>query len=177
MKENIKKEIEVPEGVTVNINGKHLTVKGPQGENERYFSYPTISLIHENNKIIISAEKASKREKRMIGTYEAHINNMIKGIQETFFYKLKICSGHFPMNVSVSGSELIVKNFLGEKHPRKISFPDKVKVKVNGTDVEIESCCKELAGQIAAKIEQLCRITNKDIRIFQDGLYITEKAK
>jgi large subunit ribosomal protein L6 len=176
MKESIKKEIEVPEGVTVNIDGKLLSVKGTQGENQRHFSYPTISLSYENNKIFISAEKASKREKRMIGTYEAHINNMIKGVQGKFAYTLKICSGHFPMNVTVSGNELTIKNFLGEKHPRKISFPDKVSVKVNGTDVEIESCCKELAGQIAAKIEQLCRITDKDIRIFQDGLYITKKA-
>lgn len=176
MKDNIKKEVEIPEGVTVTVTGKSLTVKGSQGENQRSFSYPKIDIDVENNKIILSAEKASKREKRMVGTYEAHINNMIKGVQEKFAYKLKICSGHFPMNVTVTGNELIVKNFLGEKHPRKIIFPDKVSAKVNGTDVEIESCCKELAGQTAAKIEQLCRITNKDIRIFQDGLYITEKA-
>ena len=176
MKENLRKEIEVPEGVTVQIIDSVLTVKSSQGEVVRDFNYPTLDVSIEDNKIIIIANNATKREKRMCGTFESHIKNMVKGVQEKYVYKLKICSGHFPMNVSVSGDSIVVKNFLGEKHPRKVIFPQSVIVKVNGQEVEVTSCSKETSGQIAASIERMCRITNKDLRIFQDGIYIVSKG-
>ncbi len=177
MKENIQKELALPQGVTATYVAGQLTVKGPKGEVSRSLSYPTIVLAVEDGKVVLSSPKATKREKRMIGTFESHIKNMIKGVQEMFEYKLKICSGHFPMNVAVSGNKLTVKNFLGEKHPRNLSFDAQAKVKVNGTEISVSACSKELAGQVSASIEQLCRITNKDVRIFQDGIWITHKAK
>jgi large subunit ribosomal protein L6 len=48
-------------------------------------------------------------------------------------------------------------------------------VKVEGDIVLVESCDKELAGQTAADIEQLTRISNRDKRIFQDGIWLTER--
>ncbi len=177
MKETITKTIPVPSEVTVALQGRVLAIKGPKGEDEREFSYPAIKVSSKEGSIVLHVEKATKREKRMIGTYESHIKNMIKGAQENFIYKLKICSGHFPMNVSVSGNSIAVKNFLGEKHPRKVDFSAKVAVKINGAEIEVSSVSKELAGQTAGKIEKLCAITNRDRRIFQDGIYITHKAK
>ncbi|MFH1396519.1 MAG: 50S ribosomal protein L6 [archaeon] len=177
MKETLKKELELPEGVTASLDGKVLIVKGPKGENQRDFAHPRLEVTIEGNKIMLNTINATKREKKIIGTYAAHINNLIRGVQEKFGYDLKICSGHFPMNVSVSGSKFIIKNFLGEKHPREIQFPQEVQVKVNGEIVEVKSCSRELAGQVAAKIEQMCRITNRDRRIFQDGVYITKKPR
>jgi large subunit ribosomal protein L6 len=100
---------------------------------------------------------------------------MIKGATEGHVYKLKVCSGHFPMNVAVAGKDFVVKNFLGEKKPRQVAIKEGVDVKVEGEIVTVESCDKELAGQTAADIETLTRITNRDLRIFQDGIYITEK--
>jgi len=177
MKENLKKEIELPEGVTASLTGKTLAVKGPKGENQRDFAHPSIEVVVEGNKILLNAVNATKREKKMLGTYTAHIKNLVKGVQEKFEYKLKICSGHFPMNVSVSGNKFIIKNFLGEKHPREIMFPQEVEVKVNGEIIEVKSCSRELSGQIVGRIEQMCRITDKDIRIFQDGVYIIKKPR
>ncbi len=176
MREDITKELTVPEGVTVSYVDGVLTVKGSQGEVSKDLFFPTIELKSEAGKIVLTAKNGSKREKRMVGTFQAHIKNMFKGVQEKFQYKLKICSGHFPMNVAVSGNNFSVKNFLGEKHPRVFEIPQGVAVKVNGSDVEVVGCSKEATGQTAAKIEQLCKITNKDLRIFQDGIYITQKA-
>ena len=81
------------------------------------------------------------------------------------------------MNVSMSGAQFIVKNFLGEKIPRVLHIKEGAKVTISGTEVVVESINKEIAGQVSADIEQLCRITNRDRRIFQDGIYITQKAK
>ena len=111
----------------------------------------------------------------MIGTIKAHVKNMIKGVTEGHRYILKICSGHFPMSVSVSNNEIQIKNFLGEKIPRIVKLRDDVKVKVEGDKIIIESLNKESAGQTAADIETICKIRDKDIRIFQDGIWIIEK--
>ncbi|MBT3298594.1 50S ribosomal protein L6 [archaeon] len=177
MKEEIKKEMELPEGVSATLEGNILIIKGKKGENKRNFVYPGLKIEIVGNKIVMGFMKSTKREKKVISTYEAHINNMIKGVTEPFVYKMKICSGHFPMNVSVNGKKVIVKNFLGEKCPREANLIEGADVKINGTEILITSCSKENAGQTAARIEKLCNIKNKDIRIFQDGIYITEKPK
>jgi large subunit ribosomal protein L6 len=176
MKEDITREVEVPAGVSATIVETTLLVKGKAGEVKREIGFPSVKVAVDGQKIVIQALKATKREKRMIGTFEAHIKNMIQGAQEKFVYGLKICSGHFPMNVSLSGNTIIVKNFLGEKHPRKVNFSSEVAVKINGFEIEVSGSSKELAGQTAGKIEKLCNITNRDRRIFQDGIYITKKA-
>ena len=176
MKEDIWREIVLVDGVTAKLDGIMLKVKGPEGEVERSFLHPKINLSVKDKKIVLGANKATKREKTIIGSYEAHIKNMIKGVRDFFVYKLKVCSGHFPMNVSVSGAEVIIKNFLGESVPRRVKLLENVEVKVSGTEIVVTSANKETAGQMAARIENLCRIANKDLRIFQDGCYIINKA-
>ena len=112
----------------------------------------------------------------MVKTYKAKLKNNLIGVNEGYTYKLKICSGHFPMNVGVNGTEFTIKNFLGEKVPRTITLKEGASVKIEGEQIIVESIDKEKAGQVAADIEQLTRVTNRDNRIFQDGIYITEKA-
>ena len=172
----LSEEAEIPEGVSVEIKGSLVSVKGPKGENKRRLANPKVKIEKKDNSIIVSAAKASKREKRDVGTFTAHIKNMMKGVKEPFIYKLKICSGHFPMSVTSTKDELTVKNFLGETIPRKIKLRKGVEVKVEGDRITIESIDKEIAGQTAADIEQLTRITNRDRRIFQDGIWMTEKS-
>ncbi len=121
------------------------------------------------------SKNATKKQKTMMGTFRAHVRNMISGVLKLHYYKLKICSGHFPMNVAVKGNEFIVKNFLGEKVPRIIKIPESVSVKVDGDIVLIESPSKELAGQCATLIEQMTRITNRDRRIFMDGIWMIDQ--
>ncbi len=176
MKENkISEELEVPEGVEVKIEKGLVTVKGKKGECSKNLIDPRVNIELKDGKVVFTAKKATKREKTRIGAYYSHVKNMIKGASEGHVYKLKVCSGHFPMNASVSGKEFVVKNFLGEKKPRIFKLKEGVDVKVEGDAVTVESCSKELAGQTAADIEMLTKITNRDLRIFQDGIYITEK--
>jgi len=172
----LEEEIEIPEGVDVKIVGNLFSVNGPKGENKRILASPKIKIEKKENKIIVSALKATRREKRDIGSFSSHIKNMVNGVKEAFVYKLKVCSGHFPMTVSATKDELQVKNFLGETIPRKLKLEKGVDVKVEGEIITVGSVDKELAGQTAAGIEQLTRITNRDRRIFQDGIWITEKC-
>ncbi len=169
-------KIEVPEGVEVTIDKGMCKAKGKKGECSKKIADPKITIEVKDGNIVLSAKKTTKREKTKMGTYISHIKNLIKGANEGHTYRLKVCSGHFPMNVSVSGKEFVIKNFLGEKKPRTLKIKEGATVKVEGEIVTVESCNKEIAGQTAASIESLTRITNRDLRIFQDGVYITAKC-
>lgn len=175
MKEDIIKEIEIPEKVSITI-GQTIKVTGPQGEVEKKLIHPKIKIEEKEGKIILKSIKAGKNERKIMYSFEAHLKNMIAGVNEKYTYKIKICSGHFPMNVSLSNNQLIIKNFIGENTPRKLNIKSGAEVKLEGNEILISSVSKEIAGQVAADIEQLTKIKKKDIRIFQDGCYITEKA-
>jgi large subunit ribosomal protein L6 len=172
----LRKEIEVPKGVEVTLD-HFITIKANGNEVAKRLFYPTVEIKKEENKIVIEPKKFSKREKKIINTFESHLKNMIKGVQDPFTYKVQICSGHFPMTVNVIGKEkIVVKNFLGEKVPREAAIASNTVVKVEGDIIVISSPNKEAAGQTAGNFEKSTRITNRDKRIFQDGLWIIEKA-
>lgn len=176
MKKEIFQEIEIPEEVEVNLERNMITIKGEKGENKRRFNTKKIIFEKNGNKVRIGSNIATKKEKRMINTIVSHIKNMIKGVKEGYEYKLKIANSHFPMNVEIKGNEAIIKNFLGEKIPRKLKILGNVDVEIDKDIITVSSFDKELAGQTAANFEKATRIRMKDRRVFQDGIFITSKA-
>jgi len=176
MKKELRKEIELAEGITAQLNKGVLTIKGPKGEVQKSFLHTRVNISVEAKNIVVFVPLGTKKDKTILSSFVAHIKNMVKGVKEVYVYKLKVCSGHFPITATVSGEDFIVKNFLGESVSRKTKIIKGAEVKVNGAEVTVSSPSKEVAGQTAARIENLCRITNRDLRIFQDGIYMTQKA-
>lgn len=172
----VKEEVEIPEGVTVEITNSTVKVKGPKGELEREFSYPGVKIFIEDGKVVIYKDFPRRKDIAIARTFKAHIANMIRGVTEGFTYKLKIVYSHFPMTVKVKGDKVYIENFLGEKAPRIAQILPGVTVKVQGQELIVEGIDKEKVGQTAANIEQATRITGRDRRVFQDGIYIIEKA-
>jgi large subunit ribosomal protein L6 len=175
MKLNFEEALDLPQGVTVAVDHGNVQVKGPKGESSRRMVAIGVSISAEGQKVLFKAKKATKREKKMLFTFLSHTKNMIRGVQQPWVYKLKICSGHFPMTAAISGSKFSLKNFLGEKVPRECTFPQGVEVKLAGQEITVTSVDRELAGQTAGLLELLTFKSNKDLRRFQDGIYITEK--
>lgn len=175
MKREIFKEIEIPSGVEAEITGDTLRVKGLEGEISRKLGLKKVEIEKKEGKIIIGTKTATKNEKKMINSTVAHVNNMVNGVQEKFEYKLKVCFSHFPISVDIKGKEVIIKNFLGEKVPRKMAIPSGVEVDLNKDIITIKSVDRELAGQTAANFETATRITNRDRRVFQDGIFLVNK--
>jgi large subunit ribosomal protein L6 len=170
-----KTELQIPEKVTVDIHDGLFTVKGPKGDVKRKFIFPKIKITKENNAIVFDVKKPTKREKAAVFTTQAHLRNMFKGALNLCVYKLKICSGHFPMKVTYKNNVFEVKNYMGETVPRTLKIKPGVEVVVKEPDVTVTSADKELAATTAAAIEQIARRANFDRRIFQDGIYITHK--
>lgn len=171
-------EIDVPQDVEANYQNKQLTVKGPKGSSSRTFSHPRLTMEIKNGKIITNCSLPRKREKALVGTWCAHANNMIIGITKGFEYRMKIVYAHFPVKVAFDKKNMKfrISNFMGEKSDRVANIRDGVKVKIDGDQVILTGTDVEKVGQSAANIEHATKIKGFDIRVFQDGIYITQKA-
>ncbi len=156
--------IEIPDGVTFQVDGSKVSAKGPQGEVVKVFSKnATIKL--DGNKISVTADKALK------GTIESLLNSMAVGVTTGFTKKLKVLYAHFPISIEVKGNEVTIKNFLGERQPRKTVLVGSTKLDVKGQNITVSGPDKEAVGQTAANLRTTTRIRDKDGRIFQDGIY------
>ena len=172
----IKETIPLPQGVTAAVEDMTtLVVTGKKGVVRRSFRHPKVRLTLTSAGVEFSSDLFNKAEKKVLNTFKAHVHNMCRGANEGHIYKLRICSGHFPMNVSVKPSGMEVKNFIGEAVPRTLQFKEGVSVKLDGDIITIEGVDKELTAQTAASIEKLTRRNGFDRRVFQDGIYIIEK--
>lgn len=175
-KKKLIEELIIPNDINVEIKNDEITLKKGQGSITRKIN-TKILLKQEPGKIIVTCKNSNKTEKKIFGSFIAHIKNAIAGLNEPFKYKLQSASVHFPITLThdKNTSEIIIKNFLGEKKDRKIKVLDSVNVKISKDIIELDSCDIEKAGQTAANIEKGTKIRQRDRRVFQDGIFITEK--
>ncbi|EPE06476.1 60s ribosomal protein l9 [Ophiostoma piceae UAMH 11346] len=135
--------------------------------------------------IQIEIHHGNRKNVATLRTVRTLINNLIIGVTKGFKYKMRYVYAHFPINVNVDKNaetdqfEVEIRNFIGEKIVRRV-------VMQTGVEVEISKAQKdelilfgnslEAVSQSAADIQQICRVRNKDIRKFLDGLYVSEKG-
>jgi large subunit ribosomal protein L6 len=175
MVKEIARQVEIPEGVAVSLDGNTVTVKGPKGEITRQLSYPEIEIRKEDSRMVVNSRLDRKRHRAMVGTLAAHISNMIAGVTTGYEYKMKVVYSHFPIQLKAASDELVINNFLGERKSRSAKILAGTKVEIGKDEVLIKGINKENVGQTMANIEQATRVRGFDIRIFQDGIYLVEK--
>ena len=174
--EQLTHTIDLPEGISVDSSSSNIKVSGPRGELTRNFSHELINFEQTDNQLKIAGKKLRKKEKALIGTWRAHLTNMVKGVSEGFLYEMKILFAHFPMKVAVKGNVVTIDNFLGEKATRNSAIVGDAKVKVKGDSVTIEGNNKEDVGQTAGNLEKATVVKGRATRVFQDGIYIISKG-
>ncbi len=141
-----KMPITIPEGVTVTIEGEHITVKGPKGTLERDIN-PNVKVKVENN--IATVEITSEEYGNLHGLTRTLLNNMIQGVKDEYTKTLQINGVGY--RAQKQGTKLVMN--LGYSHqvtmeaPAGITFdvPDANTIVVRGID-------KELVGQTAAVV-------------------------
>ncbi len=171
-------EVEIPEGVTVNVEGTKVTVSGPKGTLTRDFSKtPGVVISLEGNKVIVKAATKRRKHRANAGTIAAHIKNMVMGVQKPWKYLLRVVYSHFPIKVEVKGDKVVILNLRGAKTPVEVPIVPNVKVEVKGKDIIVTSIDKEAAGMMAGRLEIATKLPPEfDPRKFQDGIYIVEKG-
>jgi len=172
-----EERVGTPEGVKLQLQGDEVTVSGTLGSLQRRFPHPRVSLSLTGADLVIRSELPGRREKAVVGTFAAHVRNMIQGVTAGFTYRMKIVYAHFPMKASVKGAEFVIENFLGERSPRRTRIVGETKVVVQGDQVVLTGSNVEDVGQTAANIERATKIRGFDPRVFQDGIYITSKGE
>jgi large subunit ribosomal protein L6 len=167
--------ITLPEDVDAEVDHLELTVEGPNGSVTRRLWYPDVTVSVEDDAVVIESPAEDAKTAATLGTFESHVRNMIQGVTDGWTYRMQVHYSHFPMQVQVEGDEVVVQNFLGETAPRRTAILGDTEVEVDGEEITLTGSDKEAVGQTAGSIEQLTRVTDKDNRVFQDGVYIVEK--
>merc|ERR1711890_114626 len=154
--------LDIPEGVTVAIKARNITVTGPRGTLTKDLKHIDVTFAKINNRAIkITVHNGDRK----------HVA------------ALRYVYAHFPINVNVvekDGDKFIeIRNFLGEKRVRHVKIFDGVTVEQSTTqkdELVVSGNSLEAVSQNAADVQQICRVRNKDIRKFLDGIYVSERG-
>ncbi|MBS3081473.1 50S ribosomal protein L6 [Candidatus Pacearchaeota archaeon] len=177
MKQNYEVSVVIPDGMSCNLSDNVLQCSKGNIQISKFFKVPNLVFVVSEKEILVKCVKANKKNRASVNSCSTHISNMFKGIDKNFVYELEICNVHFPMTVKLENNKLVINNFLGEKVNRSANILSGVEVKIKDNKIEVSSAEIESAGQTAANIEKASKVTGKDRRIFQDGIFITKKPR
>ncbi|KAK0468208.1 60S ribosomal protein L9 [Desarmillaria tabescens] len=177
-------ELDIPEGIDVSIKSRLITVKGPRGtltKNVRHVDMDIRLIKGKTAKVTLAVWQGGRKHVACLRTIKSLITNMITGVTKGFQYKMRSVYAHFPINciIQESGRALEIRNFLGEKTVRHVNMLDGVVVsesKAQKDELILEGNDIDNVSQSAASIHGVCRVRNKDIRKFLDGIYVSEKG-
>ncbi|MBR5102885.1 MAG: 50S ribosomal protein L6 [Muribaculaceae bacterium] len=147
-----KLPIELPAGVTVEMKDNVLTVKGPKGELKQAVN-PNIKVEVEDGHITVSRPNDERESRAQHGLYRALINNMVVGVSTGFKKELEIVG----VGYKAESKGQVLELSLGYSHAIYMVMPAEVKVEAKSERnknplITLESCDKQLLGQICAKI-------------------------
>ena len=143
-----KKPVVIPAGVTVEVKGHTVTVKGPKGTLTREF-HPNIALEVQENEVVFTRPNDSKENRSLHGTMRSVFSNMVEGVANGFKKELDLIGVGY--RAQKQGNKLVLN--VGLSHPVEFEEIEGIKLGVEGnTKVSIEGINKEVVGQYAAKV-------------------------
>jgi large subunit ribosomal protein L6 len=146
-----KMPVPVPSGVTVNIDGSVVSVKGPKGELRRRFP-EGISFALDGDKVVASRLNDESSQKALHGLSRALVANMVEGVTKGYSKQLEITGVGYKAEPKPYG--LLFS--LGYSHTIEFKAPQGITLRApQPTQVVIEGADKEIVGQVAAEIRSL----------------------
>jgi large subunit ribosomal protein L6 len=147
-----KLPIEIPAGVTVDVKDNVITVKGPKGELKQAVN-PNIGVEVKDNVLTVSRPDDERESRAQHGLYRALIHNMVVGVSTGFKKEMEIVG----VGYRATSNGQVLELALGYSHAIYLKLPPEVKVEAKSERnqnplITLESCDKQLLGQICAKI-------------------------
>ncbi len=167
-------KLEIPEGITVEVRGREVEVKGSLGTNKRRFNDALVTLKKEGSALVVAPVADKKLAKKSLNAAHAlssEIRNDIAGVSKPFEVHMGIVFAHFPITIEIKGAEVHIKNIFGERVPRIAKVVGQTKVEVKEKTVRVHGISRDDVSQTAANIRLATKAHRKDERVFQDGVY------
>jgi len=146
------KPIEIPNGVTVSVEGQNITVKGPLGEEKITFLEGVQAKVEETNVLVSIDNYADKQQRAYHGLFRSLLSNMVTGVSTGFTKELEIIGVGY--RAQQQGKNIQFQ--LGFSHPVLFEAPDGITLEVaEATKFSVKGSNKQQVGQVAANIRKL----------------------
>ncbi len=144
--------VPVPDGVTVNIQGTMVTVKGPKGQLQREF-HQDMQIASQDGTLVVTRPSDSGKHRALHGLTRALLANMVEGVSKGYSRELVIEGVGY--RADLQEKNLVLS--LGFSHPVVMTPPDGIAFEVarGNRNITVQGIDKELVGEIAARIRRL----------------------
>lgn len=144
-----KMPVEVPNTVTVDIDGTTVTAKGPQGELTKTL-HPDMQIVMDDGQVVVERPTDQRTHRALHGLTRALIANMVHGVSEGFKKELAIEGVGY--RAEMRGRTLVLN--VGYSHPVEIDPPEGIEITVErgAKQLTVAGADKEVVGELAAKI-------------------------
>lgn len=143
--------IDIPSGVTVSVDGREVTVKGPKGELSLTVVRP-IEVKVEDNQVLVTRPNDEREARSRHGLTRTLINNLIIGVTQGYEKKLEVVGTGYRVQQKGQGLEFA----LGYSHPISVEPPAGITFAVEGnTKLTVIGIDKQAVGECAANIRKL----------------------
>jgi len=145
----------IPAGVTVTYANDVVTVKGPKGELKQAIN-PDITVEINNSELQVSRPSDDKEHRALHGLYRSLINNMVTGVSQGYRKELELVG----VGYRAQANGQVLDMALGYTHNIMLVLPQEIKLETKSERnknpmIILESCDKQLIGQVCAKIRSL----------------------
>jgi large subunit ribosomal protein L6 len=145
-----KKPIQIPAGVTVEVNDQFVVVTGPKGSLEQ-FLIPGINFEKVDDVLNVTRINDEAGTRANHGLVRSLVSNMVEGVTKGFDRKLEING----VGYKVANSPTGLKLSLGFSHDVDYKLPEGVSATIDGNIITIKGISKQVVGQAAAEIRSL----------------------
>ena len=150
-----KAPVEIPAGVTVKVENNVVTVKGPKGELSQTF-HSDLTVAVDGNHVVVTRPTDDREHRSHHGLVRALIHNMVVGVSAGYKKEMELVG----VGYRASANGQVLELALGYSHAIYFKLPPEVKVEAKSERnknplIILESCDKQLLGQVCAKIRSL----------------------
>ena len=143
-----KRPVEMPGGVSAQISGQTIEVKGPKGVRS-FTATDDVDIVIDGDAVSVKPRGSSKRARQQWGMTRTQIQNLVTGVTEGFRKDLEIRGVGY--RAQAQGKQLNLS--LGLSHPVNYQVPEGIEIETPAaTEIVVRGCDKQKVGQVCAEI-------------------------
>lgn len=175
--------LKIEKDVKVQAKSGVVTISGKRGSLTRDFKalHLDFEWQEDQKQFVARCWFGNRKLIARIGTLFGHIKNMVTGVTVGYRYKMRFVTAHFPIKHTINSehNQFSFTHFMGQREKKMVDAPQGVKISDSPSQKEeiwVEGNSLDDVSLTCARIHQLTKIRNKDLRKFLDGIYVSERG-